>query len=148
MRTRHATAADIPDLIAIEKQAATASHWSTKQYEAAFSRESPARTILIIEDRAGVQGFIVGRALEKEYEIENVVIAGAARRRGFGTRLVGEFLALARERGAETVFLEVRESNAAARRLYEKLTFTESGRRNLYYQRPEEDAIVYQLDFP
>jgi ribosomal-protein-alanine N-acetyltransferase len=54
---------------------------------------------------------------------------------------------LARERGADTVFLEVRESNLAARRLYEKATFVEKGRRQLYYQEPEEDAIVYQLGF-
>jgi ribosomal-protein-alanine N-acetyltransferase len=61
--------------------------------------------------------------------------------------LLGEFLRLARERGADTVFLEVRESNLAARRLYEKATFVEKGRRQLYYQEPEEDAIVYQLGF-
>jgi ribosomal-protein-alanine N-acetyltransferase len=148
MRIRYARAADIPDLMALEKPAATAAHWSLKQYEAVFSAEPPPRVMLIVGDEAGVQGFIVGRTLEKEWEIENIVVAGSARRRGLGTRAVGEFLELARLRGADTIFLEVRESNVTARRLYEKFAFRESGRRKLYYQDPTEDAIVYQLAFP
>jgi len=147
MRIRRATAADIPRLMALEKDAATAAHWSAKQYQIAFSGEAPSRLVLILEDEAGVQGFIIGRALDNEWEIENIAVAEPVRHRGFGSRLVGEFLELARGRGAGTVFLEVRESNLAARRLYEKSAFVESGRRRLYYREPEEDAIVYQLGF-
>jgi ribosomal-protein-alanine acetyltransferase len=147
MRIRHATAADIPDLMALEKDAAPAAHWSMKQYETAFSGEPPSRVILIVEEEPGVQAFIAGRTLDKEWEIENIVVAASVRRHGFGTRLLEEFLDLARDRGADRVFLEVRESNLAARRLYEKCAFMESGRRKLYYQKPEEDAIVYQLGF-
>ena len=80
-----------------------------------------------------------------EWEIENIAIAGPARRRGLGTRLLGELLDLARAQGAESVFLEVRESNHAARALYEKWSFIESGRRKKYYKDPEEDAILYRL---
>lgn len=147
MPIRRATATDIPDLMALEKQAATAAHWSAQQYEAAFSREPPLRLVLILEQETGAQGFIMGRMLDKEWEIENIVVAGPARRRGLGTRLLGEFLDLARARGASKVFLEVRESNLAARRLYEKRAFAESDRRKRYYQEPEEDAIVYRLSF-
>jgi [ribosomal protein S18]-alanine N-acetyltransferase len=147
MRIRRAIPADIPALIALEKCAATAAHWSTEQYEAAFSSEAPFRTVLIIEEEDEVQGFIVGRAASEEWEIENIVVAATARRRGLGTRLLGEFLDLARGRGAQAVFLEVRESNLAARQLYEKWAFVESGRRKRYYHEPEEDAIVYRLGF-
>jgi ribosomal-protein-alanine N-acetyltransferase len=146
MRIRRGTAADIPDLMALENRAATAAHWSMEQYETAFSSKPPYRVLLMLEE-AGVQAFIAGRTLDKEWEIENIVVAEPVRRRGLGTRLVGEFLDLARDRGAEAVFLEVRESNLAARRLYEKWAFVESGRRKLYYREPEEDAIVYQLGF-
>ena len=45
-------------------------------------------------------------------------------------------------RGVRTVYLEVRASNAAARRLYEALGFAEVGRRSRYYRRPVEDAVV------
>src|SRR5271167_2996547 len=117
MRIRRATHADIPALMALEKQAATAAHWSLQQYETAFSGEAPSRVVLIVEEEAGVQGFIAGRALGEEWEIENIAVAEPARRRGLGTHLLGEFLDLARARGASAVFLEVRESNLAARRL-------------------------------
>jgi ribosomal-protein-alanine N-acetyltransferase len=147
MRIRRAIPADIPAMMALEKHAATAAHWSAEQYETAFSGEAPSRVVLIIEEEAGVQGFITGRASDEEWEIENIAVGRPARRRGLGTRLLGEFLDLARGRGADAVFLEVRESNLAARRLYEKWAFEESGRRKRYYREPEEDAIVYRLGF-
>jgi ribosomal-protein-alanine N-acetyltransferase len=161
MRIRRAIPADIPALLALEKQAATAAHWSPEQYEAAFSSEAPFRAVLVVEGSsvedspiedsrvkdARVQGFIVGRAVSDDWEIENIAVEGAARRRGLGTRLLEEFIDVARARGAQSVFLEVRESNIAARRLYEKYAFVETGRRKRYYREPEEDAIVYRLEF-
>jgi ribosomal-protein-alanine acetyltransferase len=159
MRIRRAIPTDIPALIALEKQAATAAHWSPEQYEAVFSSEGPFRVVLLVEGSsvedspiedarvkdARVQGFIVGRAVSEDWEIENIAVAGAVRHRGLGTRLLEEFIALARARGAQSVFLEVRESNLAARQLYEKYAFVETGRRKRYYCEPEEDAIVYRL---
>jgi [ribosomal protein S18]-alanine N-acetyltransferase len=131
--------------MALERQTPTAAHWSMEQYQNAVSGDSPSRVVLILEKDNVVQGFIVGRALDEEWEIENIVIAGPAQRRGFGSLLLGEFLGLARDRRAHTVFLEVRESNLAARRFYEKWAFEESGRRKRYYHEPEEEAVVYRL---
>ena len=145
MRIRHARHADIPSLIALEAHAVTAAHWSRDRYEAVFLEASPKRTALVIEAEAGLEGFVVGRAVGEEWEIENIAVAGPARRRGHGTRLLGEFIEQARGQGAQTVFLEVRESNLAARRLYEKWAFEETGRRKKYYCDPDEDAITYQL---
>jgi ribosomal-protein-alanine acetyltransferase len=147
MRIRPATSADIPALMAVEKHAVTAGHWSLEQYREAFSSTGPARVLLVIEEGASVQGFLIARAVEREWEVENTAIAGPARRRGFGTRLLGEFLNIARSQGGQAVFLEVRESNLAARKLYEKWEFAESGRRKGYYGAPDEDAITYRLDF-
>ena len=45
-------------------------------------------------------------------------------------------------RGVRTAFLEVRESNSAARALYNSRGFIEIGRRSKYYRRPVEDALV------
>ena len=133
--------------MALEMHAVTAAHWSLEQHQAAFSGAGPARMVLIIEEDSGTQGFLIGHVQGSEWEIENIAVAGPARRRGLGTRLMGEFLDLARSQGAEAVFLEVRESNAAARQLYEKWAFVESGRRKRYYREPEEDAIVYTFLF-
>lgn len=145
LHIRSATAADIPAVMALEKHAATAAHWSIAQYQAAFPGEKPSRISLVIEGESGIQGFLIARAVESEWEIENLAVAGPAQRRGLGTRLVGEFLGMARSRGAQAVFLEVRESNLAARRLYQKWAFAESGRRKLYYREPDEDAIVFRI---
>ncbi len=148
---RSATSADLPAMMALEKRAATAAHWSVEQYEALFRAASPGRLALIIQEEtqqkeAQVQGFIIARGVGVEWEIENIAIAGPARRRGLGTRLLGEFLDQARAQGAKSVFLEVRESNRAARSLYDKWSFAESGRQK-YYKDPEEDAILYRLGF-
>ena len=142
---RSAASADLPAMMALEKHAVTAAHWSAEQYEALFRASESGRVAQVIEDESGFQGFVIARAVDREWEIENIAVAGPARRRGLGTRLLGELLDLARARGAEAVFLEVRESNRAARALYEKWAFLECGRRGRYYSDPEEDAILYRL---
>ena len=176
-------------MMALEKHAVTAAHWSREQYERIFGVSAQAdgaaggtpapstplragsqpaepalslskgrrrygsgagqlpRVALIIEAESAVQGFLVARVVDTEWEIENIAVSGPARRRGLGTRLLGEFLDWARGEGALAVFLEVRESNRAARALYEKWAFVESGRRPRYYREPEEDAIIYRLCF-
>jgi ribosomal-protein-alanine N-acetyltransferase len=144
---RPATTADLPAMMVLEKHAATAAHWSTEQYEALFRASDSGRVALIMQEESALQGFVIARVVGEEWEIENIAVAGPARRRGLGTRLLGELLDLARARGAAAVFLEVRESNPAARALYEKWAFLESGRRPRYYKDPEEDAILYRLDF-
>ena len=53
---RPATSADLPAMMALEKRAATAAHWSAQQYEALFGGHSPERMALIIEDELGLQG--------------------------------------------------------------------------------------------
>jgi ribosomal-protein-alanine N-acetyltransferase len=144
---RPATPADIPDMMRLTDHSATAAHWSRSQYDQIFSQESPRRLAMVVQDSQGLQGFLVAQCAVDEWEIENIAIAGPARRRGLGTRLLGEFLDQACAKGASAVFLEVRESNHAARALYEKWSFAESGRRPRYYSAPEEDAIIYRHAF-
>ncbi len=144
---RPATAADIPRLVALERHAVTAAHWAEADYQRLFAAGGVERLALVLEE-GEVVAFIVARGAGVEWEIENVAVAGSARRRGLGTRLLGELLNRLRARGAASVFLEVRESNHAARSLYEKRAFEEQGRRAGYYRQPAEDAIVYRLSFP
>ena len=147
MHLRPATPTDIPAMMKLVNHSATAAHWSRDQYDRIFGAEAPRRIALVIEETVGLQGFLIAHEVAGEWEIENIAIAGAARRRGLGTRLLGAFLDDARAQHATAVFLEVRESNHAARLLYEKWAFVESGRRSAYYKEPQEDAIVYRLSF-
>jgi len=145
MHIRPATAADIPAMMQLVSHSATAAQWSLAHFERVFDESGPRRVALVIEEEVTVRGFLVSHEVASEWEIENIAIAGEARRRGVGTRLLGEFLNHARSQGGTSVFLEVRESNRAARLLYEKWAFAESGRRSGYYAQPQEDAIVYRL---
>lgn len=145
LKVRAATTADIPVLIVLEKHAATAAHWSPAQYQELFNNAQPRRLVTVVEEDDEVLGFLVGRVVGEDWEIENMAVAAPARRRGLGTSLLSEFIDLAVREGAQVISLEVRESNLAARALYEKRAFVKSGRRPRYYRDPEEDAILYRL---
>jgi ribosomal-protein-alanine acetyltransferase len=164
VRVRPAEAADLPRLVEIAAHSATAAQWNPAEYQKLFAtdhspiqpRSQPEaqlevgpqpRTALVVEQNGQVVGFIVGRQVDDEWEIENIAVTGAARRCGLGSRLVGELLDLVRNRGGKSVFLEVRESNRAARSLYEKWAFIEVGRRKMYYQNPAEDALILKFKF-
>jgi len=145
MLIRPATPADIPEMMRLVNHSATAAQWSRAQYDRVFGEGAPRRLAFVIEEESVLQGFLVAHEIAQEWEIENIAIAGAARRRGLGTGLLGAFLERARAEKGTSVFLEVRESNHAARLLYGKWAFEESGRRSGYYAQPREDAIVYRL---
>jgi len=89
-----------------------------------------------------VAGYAIAHAAADEGEILNLGVAPSHRRQGIGVELVRAMMDALRARGARAVYLEVRDSNAAARALYERLGFREVGRRSRYYRRPVEDAIL------
>ena len=149
MQIRPATAADIPSIMQLERQSATAGHWTEEQYRHAFRRDAPTRLVLIAEDEETPPGgFLVARHLALEWELENIVVASTSRRKGLGKRLLDSLLDAAKKTNSTVVFLEVRESNAPARTLYEKTGFEQSGRRKSYYTNPSEDAVLYRFTLP
>lgn len=149
VRVRAARATDASRLVEVAAHSVTAARWSQNEYLQLFAPEPlQQRVALVVEENLEVVGFIVGKQIDHECEIENIAVIGAARRRGLGTRLLGEFLELVRARGGREIWLEVRESNLAARALYEKWAFVETGRRKTYYQDPVEDALILRFIFP
>jgi ribosomal-protein-alanine N-acetyltransferase len=142
---RPATPDDVPSMRALEQQIETAAHWAEREYDALFAAEAPPRIALVATSEADagrVVGFVIARCATAEWEIENVVVAREERNRGIGIKIIRELLLQAQRGGATSVLLEVRESNLAARRLYEKLGFSLQGRRSNYYREPEEDALL------
>lgn len=152
MRVRPATAADVPGLLELERGCATAAHWSEQQYNALFQAGDGerGRLVLVADDRSEspLLAFLVANHIGSEWELENVVVAPAVRRKGLGKRLLDDLLVQARNANSGALFLEVRESNLPARALYEKSGFAEAGRRKSYYVNPVEDAILYRLPLP
>ena len=136
---RPARPRDLPAVGVIE-QASFGDPWSP----AAFGPlvDNPAVYFVVAECEGAVAGYLVAWFAADEGEIGNVAVAAGARGRGLGGVLVQAALDEAAHRGAATVYLEVRESNAAARRLYASRHFGEVGRRRRYYRNPVEDALV------
>ena len=91
------------------------------------------------------QGFVMGRVVAGEAELLTIAVDPKAQGQGVGTRLMRRFLEELDRRGAEQVFLEVAETNAPARALYSRASFTVTGRRRGYYHGPDGvvvDAVV------
>ncbi len=144
MPIRAATPDDLPAIQRIEQQSDTAAHWSLLAYGALFEQDAPRRRALVATNSGSddVCGFIIVRSLADEWEIENLAVAPEQRLRGIASELLGELLRELQSAGALAVLLEVRESNRAARRLYEKHGFSLEGRRADYYRNPSEDALL------
>ena len=85
-------------------------------------------------DNGEVIGYIIGRKIPPEAEIYRVAVRMDKRKRGVGYRLLSYALKTERGSGVETVFLEVRSRNDAARALYSAYGFTEAGIRKGYYK--------------
>ena len=77
-----------------------------------------------------------------EAEILRIAVLAEMRRQGVGRMLLGALLSAIADACPLGVYLEVRASNVAARRLYAREGFVETGRRRDYYQEPREDAIL------
>lgn len=150
---RLATIADVRDILNLDRQSASASHWSEEQYEQSIrsaADETYGRLVLVAhqaaQNKLAVRGFLVARHLSPEWELENIVVSSACQRQGIGRSLLEALVTQARETCSDAIFLEVRESNAPARALYDSAGFRQTGRRKSYYTNPLEDAILYRLD--
>lgn len=79
-----------------------------------------------------------------EGQITNIATHPGFRRRGLGREVVSALAEYARANGIASIFLEVRESNTAARALYTACGYREIGRRRRFYRNPAEDAVLME----
>lgn len=124
-------------------------------HAAAFDAPWTAAAFADLLGQAGVfaveapEGFILMRGVADEAEILTLAVRPSARRRGLGARLLAEGVGLAGARGADRVFLEVADDNAAAQALYRRAGFAETGRRPRYYARADgsrRDALILTVN--
>jgi ribosomal-protein-alanine acetyltransferase len=141
---RVATPQDISAIVALERDSPAAAHWPEPTYRRIFSEDTPQRIALVAaEGHSNLHGFVIARTATDDCELENIVVLRKRQNRGIGSQLVRSLATAARNQNASRIFLEVRESNAAARALYESCGFAITGRRPSYYNDPVEDAILY-----
>ncbi len=138
-RIRPAQPADARAVAALERRCFS-DPWSESSFREAFG---PGWSFgLVAEHELDLVGYVVSREVAGSGEILNLAVAPEWRRRGLARDLLHAAIAALRRREATEVYLEVRESNAAARRLYEAEGFGAVGRRRDYYREPLEDALV------
>ncbi|MCM3697196.1 ribosomal protein S18-alanine N-acetyltransferase [Microbacterium oleivorans] len=146
MSLRTATAADLDDIMRLERASFPTDAWS----EALMAGElaSPHGQYVVDVEGGRLIGYGGVRAVQgaADADIQTIAIAADARGRGRGRALLRALLTTARTRGAREMFLEVRADNPAASALYASEGFVEVGRRPRYYQPDDVDAIVMQLD--
>ena len=136
----HADSSMLPAILAIENAAFTCP-WSEKSFEEAFASEHITVYAVLTPDGA-VAGFSCLMAYGEEGEILNIASHPDMRRHGIGQMLMDAMITEGAEKGVLAFYLEVRESNAAARHLYEKNGFEALGIRKRYYTNPVENAVV------
>jgi [ribosomal protein S18]-alanine N-acetyltransferase len=152
---RFATAADLAEVVALERGVAEAPHWAEGEYAAIVAETEGAegavrRCFFVAETPGQLLGFAVGKVIGSGRggigELESVVVAAEARRGGVGRALCTAVVAWGKGLGATALELEVRVGSAGAIALYTGLGFVASGRRGWYYREPAEDALMMRLD--
>lgn len=120
--------------------------WTLRNFSDAHASGN-ALTVLTVDGvTAGIAA--VMHVLD-ESELLEIAVQPAMQGRGYGKALLAQAIALARRNGAVRMFLEVRESNARARKMYTSFGFEETGRRRNYYptENGREDAILMTAQF-
>ncbi len=115
--------------------------WSKKSFEDCLKNPLIDFYVAVTESGSTV-GYVLTLTVSPECEILNIAVSPDFRRKGIAEKLLSYVTQKALEKKCDTLMLEVRESNLAARSLYEKLGFYAVGRRKGYYTSPIEDAIL------
>ncbi len=124
-----------------------ASTFSTPWKEDTFHSllERPGAELWVAEVDGEVAAYAILWCIIEEGELANIAVRDDLRGRGIGSELLDWMLGVAEKAGVRNLYLEVRESNEGALRLYRGRGFEEIGVRKAYYERPREDARVLKV---
>jgi ribosomal-protein-alanine N-acetyltransferase len=115
--------------------------WPANAFRHELTQNRNARYI-VARDGERIVGYAGLWLMVDEAHITTFAVLPDARRRRIGERLLQRLFEIAHELGAEWLTLEVRASNLAAQRLYEKYGFRQAGVRRRYYSDNNEDALI------
>jgi ribosomal-protein-alanine N-acetyltransferase len=137
---------DLEGVLEVEEESFT-NPWTRDMYAWELQNRAVCHIYVVRTPEYSVAGFCAFWLVFDEIHINNVALRPGLRGHGLGTALMQHVFAEARRLGATRATLEVRASNVAARRLYERLGFYLSGTRRNYYTNPVEDALILWIDF-
>ena len=138
---RKMTSEDVAEILNIEKKIYT--HPWTEGIFNDCIRVGYHCWVYIEEEKIQAYGLVSIAA--NEAHILNLCVSPAAQGQGFGKLMLHKLIQLAEDRLSDSIFLEVRESNEVALKLYEQEGFNRIGLRKNYYpaQEGKEDALVF-----
>jgi ribosomal-protein-alanine N-acetyltransferase len=137
---RRMTLDDVEQVVAID-QVSFSLPWPERTFRYEIAENSASRPWVLDMDGRVVAMIVVWFIID-EAHIATIATHPDFRRQGFGRKLLVYALMAAKEEGAQTALLEVRESNDKAQEMYLKLGFVEVNRRPQYYSDNGEDAIL------
>ncbi len=117
------------------------------QQAIAMELKNPLSLWLVAEEDGCFAGYVGSQAVLDEADMMNIAVSPAFRRRGVAQKLVLELVEQLAAKAVRCLTLEVRASNESAIALYEKLGFSQVGRRPRYYQKPKEDALILRKEW-
>ena len=137
---------DLPHVHAIEKQCFS-TPWQLSSFE--YEIDNIDAILKVAVFHVHIVGYVCIRSLLDITHVLDLAVKHDVRRMGIGSLLLVSAMQEHRRMkpGVKSLTLEVRESNIAAIKLYEKFGFDEVGRRRNYFKKPHEDAIIMGLDF-
>lgn len=138
---RPAVESDVTQIAAIERSC-FADPWSEESFRRLLPGDPAIFQVLVLPPENRVAGYVIAFALGPDAELLNIAVEPQSRGKGFAGQMLDALLIDLGRRGVKAAFLEVRESNQAARGLYGSRGFREIGRRKNYYRKPVEDALV------
>lgn len=141
---RRLTYADLPQVIAIERRAFP-TPWSLAMFVLELSKPSGISLAALIDGR--LAGYLVCSRYDTLWHVMNIAVDVRLLRQGIATALLERLFDMA-DRPNEQYTLEVRTSNEAAIRLYERFGFRAAGRRRAYYHDNREDALIMWRTVP
>ena len=142
MTIREMKEADLTQISRIEQEIFS-DPWSNEDFKDSFLSEN--NCYLIAEHDGVIAGYCGYWGIADEGYIYNVAVREEYRRQQIGYQMLSELIRHAKDRGISALTLEVRQSNEAARRLYERLGFVDAGIRKDFYAKPKEDAVIMWL---
>lgn len=119
--------------------------WS--ENSVASELDNPLSLWLVALEKNCVVGYIGSQTVMGETDMMNVAVAPAYRRKGIAEMLVLTLESRLKKLGSHSLTLEVRHSNIAAQKLYEKLGFSQIGCRKNYYRNPKEDGLILRKEW-
>ena len=119
--------------------------WPANAFRHELTQNRNARYVVAREDER-IVGYGGLWLMVDEAHITTFAVHPDARRRRVGERLLQRLFEIATDMGAEWLTLEVRASNLAAQRLYEKYGFRRTGVRRRYYSDNNEDALIMSTE--